>query len=136
MTSRAALSTLLLAACVSAVACGSDSTGPSATSVQGTFIGNYTVAPQPGVIYQGVLQLTQNGNSLTGTLTTNAGRSATVAGSISSGRFIATFTFTDACHGTASSTADVSNGGNTLVGNYTANDCVGQYSGGYSLVKQ
>jgi hypothetical protein len=47
-----------------------------------------------------------------------------------------TFAFTDSCTGSASSTADISNGGNMLVGNYTANDCVGQYSGGYRLVKQ
>lgn len=61
-------------------------------------------------------------------------RSATVTGSITGGQLTMTFSFTDSCTRSASSTADIS--GNTLVGNYTANDCVGQYSGGYRLVKQ
>jgi hypothetical protein len=133
---RAALSLLLFSICASAGACGSDSTSPSATSLQGTYIGDYTVVPQPGAVYQGVLQLSQSGNTVTGTLSTNAGRSATVTGSITNGQLAMTFAFTDSCTGSASSTADISNGGNTLVGNYAANDCVGQYSGGYRLVKQ
>lgn len=137
---RTTLSLLMLSVCVFVAACGSDSaspaTTPSATNVQGTFIGDYTVVPQPGAVYQGVLQLTQNGSAVSGTLSTNAGRSATVAGSVTNGRLTMTFHFTDTCPGTASSTADISNGGNALVGNYTANDCVGQYSGGYNLIKR
>jgi len=115
---------------------GSDCSSPSVTNVQGTYIGSYTGTIQPGVVYQGVLQLTQNGNAVTGTLTTNAGRSASVSGSVSAGRITATFTYTDSCKGTASSTADIGSGGSTLVGNYTTTDCLGQYSGGYSLTKQ
>ena len=133
---RAALSVLMVSACVAVVACGGASTSPSTMNVQGTFIGDYTDAPEPGVVYQGVLQLTQNGSAVTGTLSTNAGRSATAAGSIDNGRLTMTLHFTDACSGSASSTADVTNGGNTLVGNYNATDCAGQYSGGYKLVKQ
>jgi hypothetical protein len=131
---RAALSVLTLSISASVAACGGASTSPSAASLQGTYIGDYTVVPQPGAVYQGVLQLSQSGNTVTGTLSTNAGRSATVAGSITGGRLTMTFAFTDSCIGSASSTADIS--GNTLVGNYAANDCVGQYSGGYRLVKQ
>ena len=48
------------------------------------------------------------------------------------GRVTMTLTFTDDCPGFASSTADISRGG-LLVGNYTANDCNGQCSGGYSI---
>jgi hypothetical protein len=127
---RASLIVFLLA-----VACSSDSTSP-ATSVQGTYIGAYTATVQPGVVYQGVLQLTQSGSSISGTLTTNAGRAATVTGSVSGTRITATFTYTDACQGSSSSTADVTNGGTRLVGNYTTSDCLGQYSGGYNLTKQ
>jgi hypothetical protein len=133
---RAALTLLMVSIFASVAACGGDSTSPSAMSVQGTYIGDYTVVPQPGAVYQGVLQLSQSGSSVTGTLSTNAGRSATVTGSIANGQLTMTFAFTDSCTGSASSTADISNGGNMLVGNYTANDCVGQYSGGYRLVKQ
>ncbi len=62
-------------------ACGSDATSPGpAVDVTGTFIGDYTATVTPGTIYQGVLQLTQTGGTVTGTLTTNAGRSADVSG--------------------------------------------------------
>jgi hypothetical protein len=104
--------------------------------VQGTFIGSYTATVQPGVVFQGVLQLTQNGSTVSGTLTTNAGRSATISGTVSGSRITATFTYTDSCHGSSSSTADLTDGGTRLVGNYTTSDCLGQYSGGYNLLKQ
>ena len=92
--------------------------------------------PAPGTTYQAVLQLTQSGNSVSGTLTSTAGRSARVSGTISGTRLSATFTFTDGCAGTASSTADITAAATTLVGNYSATDCVGQYSGGYILTRQ
>ena len=113
----------------------SDSTGPT-VNVQGTYIGNYTATVQPGIVYQGVLQLTQSGKSVTGTLTTNAGRAATVSGTLSGSRLTATFTFTDTCRGASQSTADVTDGSTRLVGNYTTVDCLGQYSGGYNLKRQ
>lgn len=120
-------------------ACGGDSngsTGPSALNITGTFIGDYTATVDPGTVYQGVLQLTQNGSSVTGTLTTNAGRSANVSGSLSGARLTATFTFTDGCTGLASATADVTASATRLTGNYTATDCLGSYSGGFILDKQ
>jgi len=132
MMRRLAFSTVVA---VSLVACGGDSTGPT-VNITGTFIGDYTATVDPGVIYQGVLQLTQNGSNVTGTLTTNAGRSANVSGSIAGSRLTATFTFTDGCTGSASTTADVTNNATRLTGNYTANDCVGSYTGGYLLIKQ
>ena len=130
---------LSAAVAIALYACGDDgngSTGPSGVNVTGTFIGDYTAVIEPGVVYQGVLQLTQSGNSVSGTLTTNAGRSASVSGSISGTRLTATFNFTDSCAGSASATADITNNATRLTGNYTANDCVGSYSGGFALDKQ
>ena len=117
-------------------ACGGDSTGPSTLNIAGTFIGDYTASATPGTIYQGVLQLTQSGNSVTGTLTTNSGRSASVSGSVAGSRLTATFTFTDSCTGSAAATVDITNSATRLTGNYTANDCVGNYTGGFVLDKQ
>ena len=119
-------------------ACGGDSgpTGTSAFNLTGTFIGSYTATLQPGTVFEGVFQLTQNGNNVTGTMTTNAGRSGALAASLSGTRLTGTITFTDGCNGTAQTTADITNGGTRMAGNYTANDCTGQYSGGYLVIKQ
>lgn len=126
-----------LACIVSASACGGGTTEPpQPDNLTGTWIGNYTGTPYPGVAFQAVLQLTQSGSNISGSLATNVGRSATVAGSVSSARFAATFNFTDACTGTASATADITNTGTRLAGTYTAKDCVGSYNGGFVLDKQ
>jgi hypothetical protein len=116
-------------------ACGDGGTGPE-INVTGTYIGNYTATSDPGVTYEGVLQLTQSGSQVTGTLATNSGRSANISGSISGSRITATFTYTDGCAGSASTTIDISNSGTQLSGTYTATDCTGTYAGGYSLTKQ
>lgn len=132
----------LLSAAVSLAlcACGGDSdggNGPSgALNIAGTFIGDYTATVDPGTVYQGVLQLSQSGSNVSGTLTTNAGRSANVSGSISGTNLTATFTFTDGCSGSASTTADITSSATRLTGNYTANDCLGGYTGGFILDKQ
>jgi len=110
--------------------------GSSVLNIQGTFIGDYTAVLQPGVVYQGTLQLSQSGDSVSGTLTTTAGRSANVSGSVSGTQLTCTFTFTDNCTGTASATADITNSATRLTGNYTATDCLGTYSGGFLLDKQ
>ena len=116
-------------------ACGGGGTGPE-INVTGTYIGDYTATSAPGVVYQGVFQLTQSGSQVTGTLATNTGRSANLSGSISGSRITAPFTYTDGCAGSASTTIDISNSGTQLSGTYTATDCTGTYSGGYSLTKQ
>ena len=116
-------------------ACGDGGTGPE-INVTGTYIGNYTATSAPGVVYEGVFQLTQSGSQVTGTIVTNTGRSANLSGSISGSRITATFTYTDGCAGSASTTIDISNSGTQLSGTYTATDCTGTYSGGYSLTIQ
>ena len=89
-------------------ACGDDDgSGPTEEVLTGTWSGDYTNTASPEVIYVGELQLSQNGQDVTGTLTTNAGRSATVSGSLSGDLLEVTFTYTDACGGTASSEAEL-----------------------------
>ena len=86
------------------VACGDDDgSGPTDEVLTGTWSGDYTNSAQPAVIHEGVLQLSQNGQEVTGSLTTSGGRSATVSGSLSGDLLEVTFTYTDACGGTASS---------------------------------
>jgi hypothetical protein len=127
------LSLVLVAA---AVGC-SDSSGPGAVQIEGTWAGDYTNTETPGVIYEAVLQLNQDGTEITGSLTTNAGRSATIVnGQVDETRFSATFEYTDECAGTAEMTADVVEGTTSLVGNYTSTDCVGPTAGGFNLAKQ
>ena len=116
-------------------ACGDGGTGPE-INVTGTYIGDWTATSAPGVVYQGVVQLTQSGSQVTGTIATTAGRSANISGSISGSRITGTFTFTDGCAGSASTIADVSSSGTQLSGTYTTTDCLGTYAGGYSLTKQ
>ena len=117
-------------------ACGGDSAGPNTPNLTGTFIGDYTVSLDPGTIYQVTVHLTQNGSAVSGTLTTDSGRSGNVTGSISGTHLTASVTFTDGCGGTSSNTADITNNGTRLTGHYTANDCIGQYTGDYTLIKQ
>ena len=118
------------------VACGGDGGAPRDADVNGTWIGTYTNTRAAGIVYQGVLQLDQTGDQVTGTLTTNAGRSADVVGEVGETELTATFTYTDSCEGTAETTADITENGTVLTGNYTSVDCTGTTSGGYVLEKQ
>jgi hypothetical protein len=108
----------------------------SLLALTGTYIGNYTATVQPGAVYEGVFQITQNGNTIVGSVTTNSGRTANMLGTLAGNRITATMTFTDACGGRASAVIDITQGGQRLVGNYTATDCLGTYSGGFILNRQ
>jgi hypothetical protein len=110
--------------------------GQTTFTLTGTFIGNYTATAQPGAVYEGVFQITQNGNTIVGSITTNSGRTGNMLGTIAGSRINATMTFTDACGGRASAVIDITQGGQRLVGNYTASDCLGTYSGGFVLNRQ
>jgi hypothetical protein len=120
---------------VGSLACGGESF-PGASSVAGTWIGDYTSSASPGSMFQGVLQLTQSGTTVTGTLTTNAGRSANVSATLNGLQLSGTLTYTDACTGSATTTADIVQSGSRLTGSYSSTDCLGPTTGGYSLVKQ
>jgi hypothetical protein len=88
--------------------------------------------------FQAELELSQDGDDITGSLITNSGRSATVSGSVSGDRMEATFTYTDECDGTATTEADLVDETDppTLTGTYSSTDCLGETTGGYSLIKQ
>lgn len=119
----------------------SDDEGPEELQYQGRWTGTYTNSSQPDLEFQAVLQLTQDDQTITGTLTTSlttgASRSATVNGEVTGDQMDATFTYTDQCGGTASSTADLLDDTvpPSLTGQYAAIDCLGQTTGEYELVK-
>jgi hypothetical protein len=120
------------------VGCGGDDdgNGPSGLNITGTFTGQVTSSNAPGVVANAVLQLVQNGTGITGTYSDNLGRTANVTGTLSGSHVDGTATYTDACAGSATSDTDVSNGGNTLTGTFSANDCFGVYTGGFTYTKQ
>jgi hypothetical protein len=119
----------------------SDDEGPEEQQYQGRWAGTYTNSAQPDLVFQAVLQLTQDEGTITGTLTTSlstgASRSATVDGEVSGDQLDATFTYTDQCGGTASSTADLLDDTvpPSLTGQYAAVDCLGETTGEFDLVK-
>ena len=103
----------------------------------GTWRGSYTNTADLGTVFQGVMQLTQTGNSVSGTLTTNEPRSANVTGTVAGTRLNLTFAYTDGCFGGASSVADLVQNPTRLIGTYTSNDaCFGTTSGDYFLDRQ
>ena len=136
--SRLVLPTLCLAAALAVLpACGDGGSEPAPLAdYTGTWVGEYTVSLQPGVIYVGTLVVSQTGSSITGTLSTNAGRTADVTGTISGNRLTATFTYTDSCTGTASATAQLSANQQTVTGTYQSTDCNGSYTGAFVLTAQ
>jgi hypothetical protein len=126
-----------LALIVLLLACG-DSSDPDEPQYQGTWSGSYTNSASPDVVFQAALQLSQDGDDITGTLTTDAGRSATVGGEVSGDQMEATFTYTDECDGTATTAADLVDETDppSLTGTYSSTDCLGETTGEYSLIKQ
>jgi hypothetical protein len=84
------------------------------------------------------MELSQTDDAVTGTLTTTSNRSATVSGTASGDQIDFTFSYTDGCAGTATSTADLVDDTvpPSLDGSYTSDDCFDQTSGEYSLIKE
>ena len=127
---------LVLGACEDHGGFSSIITGPQNASFAGTWTGDYTSSNNPGSVFTATLQLTQSGTSVSGTLTTSPGRSATVAGTVSGSRLTSNWTWTDLCAGTATSTLDMAASGTRATGSYSSNDCLGLTSGGLILDKQ
>jgi hypothetical protein len=110
---------------------------PTSGTLTGTWRGSYTNTAELGTVFQGVMQLTQTGNSVSGTLTTNEPRSANVTGTFTGNRLNATFAYTDGCIGGASTIADLVQNPTRLIGTYASNDaCFGSTSGDYFLDRQ
>ena len=88
----------LTAALVLLPACGDGDNEPSPPAdYNGTWVGDYTVSLMPGAVYEGVLTVAGTGNTYTGTLSTDAGRSADVTGTVSGNRLTGTFTRRPEC---------------------------------------
>jgi hypothetical protein len=101
-------------------------------SVTGRWAGDLSSSRDPFVLFPSVLQLSQSGNNVTGTLTISTGRTAAFNGTLSGSRITGSFSFTDVCGGNATTTADVI-GTTRLNGTYNLNDCSGTSTGGYVL---
>jgi hypothetical protein len=110
---------------------------PGGTALTGTWRGSYTNTAELGTVFTSVMQLTQTGINVSGTLTTSQGRTADVTGTFLGTRLNATFEYTDTCGGGATSSADLVQNPTRLIGAYTTNDtCFGSTSGDYFLDRQ
>ncbi|GEM_PF-4195622 len=109
---------------------------PSRFSLAGTYAGNYTAATQPGALYRATFQVSQDGAVVSGSFVSSAGRSGIIRGTVRGTQIDATITFTDVCGGHATALIDITGAGQKLLGNYTAVDCLGTYSGGFVLNRQ
>jgi hypothetical protein len=96
------------------------------------YSGDYTASVAPGTTYHGRMTLRFHGNAVSGTLETNTGRYASVAGLNAGGQLTLNFRFSDQCPGTARGEARIDGG--ALTGSYAASDCSGDYSGTFALL--
>jgi hypothetical protein len=119
-------------------ACGDDGSGPDEGQFVGTWTGSFTNSAFPSEEFEATMELSQTDDAVTGTLTTTSNRSATVSGTASGDQIDFTFSYTDGCAGTATSTADLVDDTvpPSLDGSYTSDDCFDQTSGEYSLIKE
>jgi hypothetical protein len=108
------------------------SQGPPAGSQTLVFAGSYTASVSPNTNFEGRMDLRVHGDAVAGSLKTNSGRQAAVAGVASGGQLNLTFRFSDGCEGTAKAAATLD--ASALVGNYTAIDCLGEYTGTFALL--
>lgn len=101
--------------------------------LEGTFTGEYTTSAVPGAVRRASLQVTQGGNSVTGSFVTADGRRADVSGRMNGTRLDATLRFRDECGGSTRLSARFLPAGNRLLGRLNISDCEGEHSGEVSL---
>lgn len=101
--------------------------------LDGTFIGEYTTSAAPGAVRRASLQVTQGGNSVTGSFVTADGRRADVSGRMDGTRLEATLRFRDECGGSTRLTARLLPEGDRLRGRLTMSDCEGEHIGSVAL---
>ena len=132
--SRSAVAAILRTAAAGLLLAGCDEevTVPVDTSLSGIYVGE-VIDTRLGTIANGTLEISHSGTTVTGTF--NAGRMGTLSGTINGSQLEGTLTFTDACPGTATTTADVSEG-SRILGDYQVTDCEGLQTGSYNLIKQ
>ena len=118
--------------------CGDDGSGPDENQFEGTWTGSFTNSLSTEE-FEATLELSQDEDAVTGTLSTTSNRSATVTGTASGDQLELTFSFTDACGGSATSTAELVDETipPSIDGTYTSDDnCFGESTGEYSLIKE
>lgn len=101
----------------------------------GTFVGEYTVSTEPDTVYPAALVLSQAGRDVCGEFTTAALRTGLVSFVTDGLTLTGGLEFTDDCAGSASVTANIEDGGDRIVGSYSASDCSGEYTGTLDMVK-
>jgi hypothetical protein len=119
--------------------CGDDDgSGPDESQLDGTWIGSFTNSAFPTQEFEAVLELSQADDEVSGTLTTTLDLSATVSGTVTGDQLELTFSFTDVCSGSATSTAELVDETipPSLEGTYSSDDCLDGTSGEYSLIKE
>jgi hypothetical protein len=114
-----------------------DGASPAGTpNLIGTYVGDYTVSTDPDTVYSAGLKLLQVVTDVRGQLTTDAFRTAQVSLTIDGSTLTGGLTFTDDCIGSAEVTATIQEGGDRIVGGFSASDCNGQYTGTFDVVRR
>lgn len=136
MKSRAIL--LAVLAPLFMLACdGGEGTSPGVTpNLIGTYVGDYTVSVEPATVYSAGLKLLQVVTDVWGQLTTDGLRTAQLSLTIDGSTLTGGLTFTDECMGSAEVTASIEEGGDRIVGSYSASDCNGQYTGTLDVLRR
>ncbi|HYV96449.1 MAG TPA: hypothetical protein VE967_03225 [Gemmatimonadaceae bacterium] len=129
------LAAALIAACSNSAVDVKDPDPPA--NVAGTFKGPFTSQRAAGTTYAATAVIDQNGRTLTGTFTaTDNSGVAQIEGTVDKQRINATFRTSGTCPATITAVIDAVTNDTVLVGTYTAQDCIGSYTGGFSLTKQ
>jgi hypothetical protein len=102
----------------------------------GTYSGKYTVSILLGLPIKGTLNLSQNGNQVTGILTTGMGRKAALRGVVQGSQLVGKLIFNDSCAGEGTLIGDLDPTGDLMTGKYRVSDCDGKYSGRYKLKRK
>lgn len=134
MTVRRASSWIAVVALL-AIAAGCQEPPPP-IDLSGPWAGSYTADIRPGEVYDAALTVQQTGSSLSGWFSASSGRVASLSGKVSGTGVTFTETFTDGCAGTAKGQGTVTDDATRVTGSYTADDCVGHYSGSFDYRRQ
>jgi len=111
-------------------------TEPPSIDLSGSWTGSYTADITPGQVYHAALSVEQSGKNLSGSFGAENGRVATLSGTVSDPDVTFIETFTDLCGGRSTGHATVTDDAKRVTGTYTADDCVGHYSGTFEYRKQ
>jgi hypothetical protein len=129
-----AFALLLLSACSEGSVDTDDPVAPA--NAAGTFKGPFTSSRNPGT-HEATLILTQAGRNVSGTFVSNENNATfQVSGEVTGTKLMAQFGRGGNCVANTEAEIDITQNGTVLVGTYVTTDCVGQYSGAFTLTKQ